>query len=148
MKYGTGTGRWGDCYWEEKFDQPIPIPRRSGWVDAGRFFLPPPVVDITLLDGLWGELNSELGTLFDMAEEEDLEPEMLQRAAKIISRFVEQHYSGRFGKRKKIAGERIAPNRKLLIAKMRYADLTEVLQELSRFLIDAEQKGKTVVVSL
>jgi len=106
------------------------------------------MVDITLLDGLWDELNSELDTLFDMTEEEDLEPEMLQRAAEIISGFVEQHYSGRFGKRKMRVGERIAPKRKPLIAKMRYADLTEVLQDLCRFLVDAEQKGKTVVVSL
>jgi len=105
-------------------------------------------VDITLLDGLWDEVNSELGTLFDMAEEEDVGPDALPRMAEIIQGFVEQHYGGRTGKRRMRVGEQTAPRRRVLIAKMSYADLTSILQEFSRFLVDAGQKGKVVIVSL
>jgi hypothetical protein len=104
--------------------------------------MPPPIVDITLLDGLWDELNRELGTLFDVAEEEEVGPDVLPRMAEIVLGFAERHYSGRAGRRRMRVGKQIAPKRKVLIAEMPYADLAAILSEFSRFLVDAAQKAR------
>ncbi len=144
----TGTGRWICCYWEEKFGQLGDLPRQEVRAVPGVLRIPPPVEDLTFHDGLWRELNSKLGTLFAVGEEEEVPPELLPEMAKVISLFAERHYRCLPGLKTAQIGEQVAPETKPLIAEMPVADLFRALLELSEFLTAATHYGKVIVVSL
>lgn len=143
-----GTGRWICCYWEEKFFQLDIMPRQEGFVSSGILYIPPPVEDITFHDGLWSELNYKLGTLFDVAEEEDVSPDLLPQMDSIIANFVKQHYSGATGMRVVQVGLETAPQPRLVIAQMPLIELRLHLQRLSKFVAEAARQGKVISVSL
>ena len=50
------------------------LPRVSGNSIDGIFFLPPPVLEITFHEGLWDKINEQTGLLFDLGEEEEIDP--------------------------------------------------------------------------
>jgi hypothetical protein len=143
-----GTGRWIKCVWIDEYYRPHKIPRQEGIVVPGVFLIPPPIMDITFHDGLWTELNSKLGTLFDIAEEEWISPDSLPAMAAIITDFVKSHYAEGSGSRTVLAGQRIAPQPGDIIAEAPLADLRRFLQMLVEFLNDAVRQEKVVVISL
>ncbi|MCP4529090.1 MAG: hypothetical protein GY833_24740 [Aestuariibacter sp.] len=144
----AGTGRWTCCYWEESYNQLDMVRRQEGLVAPGIYFMPPPVGDITLHDGLWDELNDKLGTLFDMAEEESIGPDLLPDVAMIVFSFAKQRYSKLSGLRTVQIGQQIAPQSKPLIAQMPLVDLQGYLQKLGEFLANAGDQEKIVIISL
>lgn len=143
-----GTGRWVYCCWLDKCEQFDYRFRKAGLAACGVFCLPPPVGELTLHDGLWEELNSKLGTLFDMAEEEEVRPELLSEMAAIIATFAQERYGDGTGVRTAQVGWQMAPEPGPVMAEMPVADLQHLLQELSAFMADAGRQGKPVILSL
>ncbi len=144
----TGSGRWICCYWQERYEELGRLPRQAGLVSRGVLMLPPPVEDLTIAEGLWTELNEKVGTLFDVAEEEDIPPYRLAAAAQVVSRFVDRIRARGSDLHTAEVGQQITPQSRLLIAEFPASELSARLQMLADFLDEAATRGKLVTISL
>ena len=141
----TLGSRWGYFYREEVSDELNLADRTPGKVRDGAFFLAPPFVELTLADGLWATVNRQLGTLFDFAEEEVIDPDAGKRMATVLSKFAQDHYAEIDGiVRKEIGTHNGAP----VFAEMPLAVLTDVLKRLGTFISDEAVAGHTIVGAL
>lgn len=142
-----GTGRWACCYWREKYEVLDGLPRQAGLVSPGVLMLPPPVEDLAQAEGLWDALNQGLGTLIDVAEEEDLPVDQLAFAASIVAQFAGRvRAAGSTLCRS--AGQRQTHDPGPLVAALPADEFAGHLQALAEFLADAAGQRKTVTISL
>lgn len=142
-----GTGRWACCYWQEKFDLLAGLPCKVGLVSPGVLMLPPPVEDLAQAEGLWDSLNEELGTLIDVAEEEELPVDRLIIAAAIVETFAGRARNVGFRLHKE-SGRQLAPEPGPLVATLSASEYAGHLQALAEFLVDAARRRKPVTISL
>ncbi len=136
-------GVWACFFSDDAFERLDLVKRRAGRIDKQILFWAPPIPEITLADGLWSELNDEFDTLFDRAEEEDLEPELAVRISHRLKELALERYDDITIQI--LVGER---NGKPVIAREKGLKIREALQELATFLDEMAAMGKTTVVSL
>lgn len=149
MAETNGTGRWADLYWEELFEILGTLPRRPGVGVEGVCALPPPVSDIAWADGIWEDVNAELGTMLDEAEEEELDPQQARLMAKIIERRTAEYAYLPSGEQiERVVGQQIAPVPRDIVATTTAGEFLGFLRAIHEFLTDAAARGKRVVVSL
>lgn len=135
-----GTGRWICCYWQEKFEALRGLPRQAGLVPQGVLMLPPPVEDLAQLEGLWDALNEELGTLIDVAEEEDLPEGLLATAASIASEFAGRVRAAAARTFSSVAGQQVTPDPGRIVA----GHLQELLAHDGRWAGELNRAGAGV----
>jgi hypothetical protein len=140
------------CHWMELWDAWIAgdFAERAnvpGRIADGVLIIPGPVHEITFAHGLWDQLNDELGTLFDYAEEQEIPPALLPRMVALILEFSQRRYAGTRGVVQIMWGPRTQVGSKpaMLVARMPAADLVRWLGELCTFLEDAAARGKSVL---
>lgn len=143
-----GTGRWASCYWQEKFAVLDKQPRRPGLVADGVLMLPPPFEDLAVAEGLWSELNAELGTLIDVAEEEDISLDELPMASAIVSQFAARARAAGDQILSVTSGQQTAPVQMPLRAELKAAEFAAHLESLADFLARAASEQKPVTLSL
>lgn len=143
-----GTGRWICCYWQEKYEALGGLPRLAGLVSPGVLMLPPPVEDLAQAEGLWEALNEGLGTLIDVAEEEDLPVGRLVDAASIVSEFAGRVRTAGARSYSSVAGQQVIPGPGPIVAELPAAEFAVHLQALAEFLADAAGQRKPVTISL
>jgi len=143
-----GTGRWACCYWQERCEELGGLPRRAGLVSPGVLMLPPPVEDLAQAVGLWRALNEELGTLIDVAEEEDLPVDGLALAALVVARFASQVSVAGSRLYKEVVGYRLTPEPGPVVAALTAKEFAGYLQDLAEFFSDAAGQRKAVTISL
>lgn len=142
----TSVGGWSSFSDAEHYNGEIDFPpRQAGSPTPGVYFLPPNAAAILLSDGFWEEINSELGTLLDRAEEEELSPPLSARIAQKILALAQSRY--REGPIKKVVGWR-EPERRPIWAEIQAPELAKLLAGLANFLMDASRQGKVIIASL
>lgn len=110
--------------------------------------LPPPVEDLAQAVGVWDALNEGLGTLLDVAEEEDLPVDQLAVAASIVAQFAGRVRASGSTSCRSVAGQRLTPDPGPLVATLPAEEFADHLQALAEFLADAAGQRKTVTISL
>jgi hypothetical protein len=146
----TEPGRWITCHWMELWDDWMAgsfAARASvpGRIAEGVLTIPGPVEEITFAHGLWDLLNNELGTAFDMSEEEEVAPAVLPGVVALVAEFSRRRYAGTRGEVRVRVGTRFGSKPVAIVARMPAADLVRWLGELCAFLDDAASRGKAVL---
>ncbi len=142
MTLGT---RWGYFYREELSGLPVFTDHRAGRVGQGAFLLAPPFVELTLTDGLWSYVNQELGTLFDYAEEEVVEPDVGKRLSIVMRAFARDHYARASGTVRKAIGSRDGV---VVSVQMRASEVSAIVDDLSAFIAAEATAGHTIIGAL
>lgn len=75
---------WGLFCREDVYDFLFEFPRVPGNTNNGMFFLPPPVLELSFNEGLWSEINNQTGLLFDLGEEEEIDPNISTKVVRMI----------------------------------------------------------------
>lgn len=143
-----GTGRWIVCYWDENFEILDQLDSVEGADVTGVLMIAPPVSDLTVATGLWKELNSQLGTLFDVAEEERIESDHLLAVSAIVRRFADEvpvHSSRTLAV---VSGQIVGPGGAKELAEMDSLSYKRWLSALAEFLEEAAVLGKSVTIAL
>ena len=131
---------WGLFNREGMYGRLWELPRIQGNSADGVFFLPPPVLEISFEEGLWDEINIQTGLMFDLYEEEEIEPHISKEIVKNIQRFVKK-----FEESDSVISRVIAQsNGKDIIASMAAKDFSKWLIELASFLESEALKNNTV----
>ena len=146
----TEPGRWITCHWMELWDDWMAgnfavRASQPGRIAEGVLTIPGPVEQITFAHGLWDQLNDELGTAFDWAEEEEIQPALLPRMVALVENFSRRRYAGTRGDVQVQVGTRYGAKPAAIVARMPAADLVRWLGELCAFLEDAASRGKSVL---
>jgi len=110
--------------------------------------LPPPFEDLALREGLWNTLNEELGTLIQVAEEEELSVDRLVVAASIVSQYAGSVAAAGSCRFRSVVGQLLSPDAEPLIAELPADEFAGHLQALAAFLVDAAGQRKPVTISL
>lgn len=140
------VSHWGIFSDESHYhDELEHIQHQPGSSIPGVFLLPPNAVAILFADGFWSEINSDLGTLLDFAEEEELSPPVSARMAhKILALARSRYHQGLI--RKVVA--RREPDKSEIWAEIQASELADLLVGLANFLIEESNQGKVVIASL
>lgn len=141
-------GRRLALYWEEKFDEPENNKSTGKDSPKGILFIDPPFADITLSDGFWENLNNKFNTMFDMAEEEELDKSILPKIVDEIKQFSAKKYHNQTGYYEVKVGVRVQPEREEIIKKIAFEEFKHSIDKLCDFLLEANRKNKDVIVML
>jgi hypothetical protein len=83
----TRVAGWG-CFCDEaRIEELTSISRQEGSPAPWVYFLPPDVMSILYAERFWEGINSELGTWFDRAEEEEIGPSLAASLAERLEQF-------------------------------------------------------------
>jgi hypothetical protein len=135
------------AFWEEKFNE-IELLDESNYNNKqGIILIESPFTEITLSDGFWKNINNKFNKMFDFAEEEDIEVEIMPELIEEINNYSKEHYRND-GICEVVIGEQVEPEQKILKAKISYKDLREYINLLCNFLNDAKEKNKNVIMML
>ncbi len=137
---------WG--FWAEiSPDQVAMDAHREPAGHPGVLVIPPPFADITDRDGLWDGLNSQLGTLFGLYEEEEVEPKLLGDMVRYLKEFADGYMKSNINRTVTIAWQ-VAPTKRPIRASAPNRELVMNLRKLTDFLEDAASRGKTVIIGM
>ena len=139
--------RWGAIYWEEKFNEDIDDNLSYYNQYEGILFIEPPFAEITLSDGFWDELNRKYDTLFDFAEEEELNAEIIPDIVKEIKNISKTKYN-KSGNYEVVVGYKLGEQKKEIKLATTYEKLNEIINKLCEFLIEAHKKNKNIIIML
>jgi hypothetical protein len=131
---------WGFFCREDMYESLFDLPRIPGASVDGVFFLPPPVLELTFEEGLWAEINEQTGLLFDLGEEEEIDPPYSRIIAQYIKN-LSSNYSGLDQVICRIVGQ---ANGKDISVSMGAVDFSMWLMELASFLECESQKNNRV----
>lgn len=144
-----GTNRWTLCFWDELYESLDEIgENRAGNVAKGILMLPPPFCDLLIEYGIVDSMNDSLGTLIDLAEEEEIDVEKLLEASSIVARFANEIRNTRDSVLRMIVGQVTEPRSQAMIAEMQKKEFVTYLTLLAEFLEDASKQGKPVTIAL
>ena len=131
---------WGIFYREDMFGRLLELPRIPGNSADGVFFLPPPVLELAFDEGLWSEINDQTGLMFDLAEEEEIDPYISKKIVKNIKHLAKK-FEGSDSVISRVVGQ---SNGKDIVASMVAEDFSKWLIELASFLESEALKNNTV----
>lgn len=143
----NGTGTWLVAYWDE-LESVDKGPLVPGSPVHGVYKLPPPLLDFGFTNGLWRQLNAQLGANLDFAEEEDLAPDLLAAMAKGVRQHALEEYGSRApGEVVRAAiGRRLSPPEGPLIGEISADEALRWMTGFADFLAEAAGAGKTVTI--
>jgi len=140
-------GRWLTICWEDKFDELANIKRTEKDLHKGVLFIAPPFAEITLSDGFWVSLNNRFGTMFDMAEEEEIENSILPNMVNEMKQLKNRKYN-QTGYYEIKVGVQVQPEKKEIIKKISFEEFKNSIDKLCGFFLDAYHRNKNVIVIL
>src|SRR5262245_11321004 len=88
----TSIGGWARFIDADHYGDTESAPRQDGSPFPWVYFLPPDATALLFADNFWDEINLELGTLLDRAEEEELSPALSARMAEKIQALARARY--------------------------------------------------------
>ncbi len=121
---------WGLFCREDMYDFLFELPRIPGTSADGVFFLPPPVLELGFDEGLWSEINEQTGLLFDLGEEEEIDPHISEKIVQNIQR-VANNYEESDSVISRVVGQ---SNGKDIVVSMAAKDFSKWLMKLASFL--------------
>ena len=131
---------WGLFCREDMYDSLFELPRIPGNSADGVFFLPPPVLELTFDEGLWSEINDQTGLLFDLGEEEEIDPHISKKIVQSIQSLA-NNYEGSDLVVSRVVGQ---SGGKDIVVSMAAKDFAKWLIELALFLKGEALKSKKV----
>jgi hypothetical protein len=131
---------WGLFCREDMYDHLYELPRIPCTSVDGVFFLPPPVLELTFDEGLWTEINEQTGLLFDLGEEEEVEPHISKKIVQSIQRLA-NNYEGSDSVISRVVGQ---SNGKDIVVSMAAKDFSICLIKLVSFLEGEALKNNKV----
>lgn len=143
----NGTGTWLVAYWDE-VESADKGPLVPGSPVHGVYQLPPPLLDFGFTNGLWRQLNAQLGTNFEFAESEDVSPDLLAAMAKSVRQHALEEYGSRApGEVVRAAiGKRVSPPEEALAGEIPADEALRWMTGFADFLSEAAREGKTVTI--
>ncbi|MCL4807649.1 MAG: hypothetical protein KJ062_07625 [Thermoanaerobaculia bacterium] len=143
-----GTRRWIFCFWQDEFERLDSLPKRAG-ATRGVLMIPPPAGDITVALGLWAEINTELGTLLDVAETEEIPVDRLSDATSVVSRYISRLDGEGSRVLRFVVGRQETPHpARDLVAELPADELAGHLRALHDFLQASLRENRSVSVAL
>lgn len=143
------VGEWWARFYRENIMEHSKLvnkPFVSGNFADGFFLLPPPVLEITLVDGLWTKINKQTGLLFDLAEEEEIAPDASEIIVYEIKEIV-NFYKKQSPYISRILGWEEKKNGKNIIGTMNSEQLVMWLLKLASFL-ESEALKQNIVCAI
>lgn len=133
---------WGFFCREDMYYSLLELPSVPGNSADGVFFLPPPVLELTFDEGLWSEINDQTGRLFDLGEEEHIDPHISKKIVQRIQTLA-NNYEGSDLVISRVVGQR---GDKEIVVSMEAKDFAKWLIELALFLEGEALKNNKVDV--
>jgi hypothetical protein len=144
MDETTQTEPWATFCDAARYHELSSISKQEGSPVPWAYLLPPHAASILFADHFWEEINLELGTLLDRAEEDELEAALSARLAQKIRQLARtRYYQGLI--RKEVAWR---SDGSAIWAEIHATALAELLEGLADFLTKASMQGKVIIASL
>jgi len=131
---------WGLFCRKNMHDTLFELPRIPGTSVDGVFFLPPPVLELTFDEGLWTEINEITGLLFDLGEEEEIDPHISEKIVQRI-RWLANRYEQSDSIISRVVGQ---SNGNDIVVSMAAIDFSTWLIDLASFLEGEALKSNRV----
>ena len=131
---------WGLFCRENMYDFLFKLPRIPGTSVDGVFFLPPPILELTFDEGLWTEINEQTGLLFDLGEEEEIDPHLSDKIVQRIRKLANS-YKASDSAISCVVGQ---SNGRDIVVSMAVVDFSKWLIDLASFLESEALKNNRV----
>lgn len=133
----------GVFYLEDAEEELLELERSRWCAHASAVCMTPETLAITMEDGLWQTLNERFDLLFDLYEEQDIEPDVLPAVAEAMEELIAP-----YGDMEQVERVVAVSDGEPMRAAVTGAVLVEQVQRVTAFLRGAARDGKTVVASL
>jgi len=133
----------GVFYLEDAEEELLTLDRSRWCAHASAVCITAESLAITMEDGLWATLNERFDLLFDLYEEQEIEPDLLPAVADALEELLAP-----YADMEQIERVVAVSDGESIKAAVAGVVLIEQVRRVSAFLRDAAKAGKTVVASL